>query len=442
MRSEIVSRRWSIEFEDRHAALVDAVDQRAAGIGDGHRQLGRRRQDEVADHVARRAELVAQGLVGARNRAPDPLGMADQRVALAAQAVDQAADAHLVLRIGAFQLVDLGVNQGLQLDSPGQGALDAFAHGGDLAAHRLTNGHHAILGERFGLGQAQRQLGHRLGGRPHLLGAADHDREAPEEQHRHHQGDGEQQEGGPREQRLAGADPPDLRAEEQLRQGQPACHPGERQQRDCPIDGIGRAPVDAAHRGAVVLLPVVIGGRQSRARLRGRPRRRLRLIDGAHPHRDAAGLGLRIGLERDARQLLGLALALPGRGGGGRGGLAGIGGLVALALGTAVAGAVAAFAGQLVGGLRNLRLEVLHRGGDVEIADRLGRQVEVERLLELLGHVGVEILRRGGLARHAAITLYMKAQPKTGGGSSSAARVACCRPARIVVTQPAKGNPD
>ncbi len=117
--------------------------------------------------------------------------MGDHRVALLAEPVDQAADAGLVLRIGALELVDLGVDQRFQLNGACQRALDAFAHGRDFAAHGLADHHDAVLGDVFRLGEPEGHLRHGLGGDAHVLGAAHHDREAPEEhqrdEHRHGQ---------------------------------------------------------------------------------------------------------------------------------------------------------------------------------------------------------------------------------------------------------------
>ena len=90
--------------------------------------------------------------------------MADDGVALLAEAVDQRADAGLVLRVGALELVDLGVDQRLELDGARQRALDAFAHRRDLAAHGLADHHDAVLRERLRLGEAEGDLGHRLCG--------------------------------------------------------------------------------------------------------------------------------------------------------------------------------------------------------------------------------------------------------------------------------------
>ena len=93
----------------------------------------------VADDVAGRVELVLQRLVGAGDRGAHALGMGDDGFALAAEAIDQGADARLVLGIGALDLVDFGVDQRLELDGARQRALDAFAHGRDFAAHGLAD---------------------------------------------------------------------------------------------------------------------------------------------------------------------------------------------------------------------------------------------------------------------------------------------------------------
>ncbi len=130
---------------DRRAALVDAIDQRATGIGDRHRKLGRSSQDAVADHVGCRTEFVAQRFMGAGDGTADAFGMADQRVAFAPQSVDQGADAHFILRIGPLQFIDLGVDEGFELDGTSQRALDSFAHGRDLAADGLADHHDPVL---------------------------------------------------------------------------------------------------------------------------------------------------------------------------------------------------------------------------------------------------------------------------------------------------------
>ena len=114
-RSVMESTRVIHGIEQVHAAFVDAVDQRVAGIGDRHRQLGRGVQDRVADDVARLTDLVAQRLVRAGDRGANALGMGDHGFALAAQPVDQRADARGVLRIGPLDLVHFGVDEGFKL---------------------------------------------------------------------------------------------------------------------------------------------------------------------------------------------------------------------------------------------------------------------------------------------------------------------------------------
>ena len=163
------------------AAVVDALDQRIARIGDRGgqelRRFGHVRPKVAGGHV----ELGLQMLVHARDRSPYLVGMLDDGLALGAQPVDQHAHARLVVGIGAFELVDLGMDDGLELHRARDRALDAFAHGRHLAADGLADHHDAVLGERLGLRQPEGGLGHRLGRGAHLLRALHHDRESPEE---------------------------------------------------------------------------------------------------------------------------------------------------------------------------------------------------------------------------------------------------------------------
>ena len=250
-------------FVDRAAALVDAVDQRVAGIGDGHRQLGRRRQDAVADDVADGADFLPQRLVRAGDRSADAFGMGDDRVALVAETVDQRADAGLVLGIGAFELIDLGVNERLELDGTGERALDAFAHGGHLAAHGLADHHDAVIGHSLRLCQAECNLGHRLGGKPHVLGAADHHGKTPEQDHRHYDRHSQHDQVRPRQQGLDRADSPYVRPQQDAAKHDAAAQPGDRQQQDQPIDAVRRIAIERLPERLEILLAIVIGRRKA-----------------------------------------------------------------------------------------------------------------------------------------------------------------------------------
>ena len=82
------------------------------------------------------ADLVAQRLMRAGDRGADALRMGDDGFALAAQPVDQRADARGVLRIGALDLVDFGVDERFEFDRARERALDAFAHRRQLRGAR------------------------------------------------------------------------------------------------------------------------------------------------------------------------------------------------------------------------------------------------------------------------------------------------------------------
>jgi hypothetical protein len=88
----------------------------------------------LAHHGAGRVEFVLQRLVRAGNGGAHALGVVDDGFALGAKPVDEGADASLVLGIGALELVDLGVDEGLELDGARERALDALVHGLKLAA--------------------------------------------------------------------------------------------------------------------------------------------------------------------------------------------------------------------------------------------------------------------------------------------------------------------
>ena len=398
-------------FVDRGAAFVDAVDQRVAGIGDGHRQLCRRGQDAVADRVARGADLVAHGLVGAGDRGPDALRVADDGVAFGAESVDEGTDAHLVLRIGPFEFVHFRVDKRLEFDGARDGAFDAFAHGGDFAPNRLADHQDAVLRDGLRFGEAERDFGHRLRREPHLLRAADHDGEAPEHEHRNDRRDEEYNEIGLCHDLFDAADLPDLGAEQHVADHAGAGQPRDRQESHHPVDGARGAAVQALNEAAEILLTVVVGrgegaGLGNLARLRrkgsglGQGRRRRLRNMGCGLGADRIGSGR---LCRSGHRLLGTP-----------------------------------FPRKLVGSRGDLRFEVFHRGGDVEIAVRTG-QVEIERFFQFPGDIAVEILRGRRFPCHAAVTLYSPREavspgPSSGAGDSSLWSI------RIVVAQPGKGN--
>ena len=83
-----------------------------------------------------------------------------------------------------------------QFEFPGarQGALDAIAHGGDLAANRLRENHHLLGGEAVGVGEPHRHFTHGARRVAHFLNplgqGRDHEKESygangGQSEHRH-----------------------------------------------------------------------------------------------------------------------------------------------------------------------------------------------------------------------------------------------------------------
>ncbi len=111
-------------------------------------------------------------------------GLADQGVALAAEILQERADAHFVVVVGVFERGHFVGDQRLELGGARQRALDAVAHGGDLAADRLADGDDRLARNRLGLGEPHRDFGHRLRDQPHFLRAHRHVGEHVEEHDR------------------------------------------------------------------------------------------------------------------------------------------------------------------------------------------------------------------------------------------------------------------
>ena len=102
------------------------------------------------------------------------LGLADQRVALVRERLEQAADADFVVVVGALERRHFVGDQRFELGRAGQRPLDAVAHGGDLAADGLADGDDGIAGDLFRLGEPHGDARHRLRDDAHLLRAPHH----------------------------------------------------------------------------------------------------------------------------------------------------------------------------------------------------------------------------------------------------------------------------
>ena len=140
--------------------------------------------DARGDRVRDQRDVVAQVDLHAGNGAANLLGLADQIVALMGDVLQQRADAHFVVGIGALERGDFVGDQRFQFAGARDRALDAVAHRGDLAADRLADGHHRVGGRALGLGEADRDLRHRLRDHPHFLAAPGEAGEEIEQQHR------------------------------------------------------------------------------------------------------------------------------------------------------------------------------------------------------------------------------------------------------------------
>ena len=167
-------------FHEFAAAAADLVDHALAGTSERQRDLvallAERARDAVADlshglgnRPAGVVEIPRQVLMRAADREFHALGIADHGFALGHQFVDQGAEADLVVGIGALERGDLAADDRLELTGPRNGALDAVAHGGDLAPDGLAEREHRIGAHDLRLGQPQRDLGHRAGHQAHLL---------------------------------------------------------------------------------------------------------------------------------------------------------------------------------------------------------------------------------------------------------------------------------
>ena len=91
--------------------------------------------------------------VHAGNGGAHVLGLRNKRLALVGEVGEQAADAHFVVVIGALDGGNFVVHQRFQLGGAGERALDTVAHGGDLAADSLADGHHRLARQGLRLRQ-------------------------------------------------------------------------------------------------------------------------------------------------------------------------------------------------------------------------------------------------------------------------------------------------
>ena len=186
--------------QDRHMLLhlaLGALHLLRCFVAAGDEELGELRPalgEFLVDARARGGKIARDLLTDAAQGLADPVAVVGKRLALARKLADQAADAKLVVAVGALERRHLVMHQGLELAGAADGAGNRVVHGGDLAADGLSQGGDGLLGELVRLGEAHRDLGHGRSHQPQFLGAPDEQRQEPENGDRHENGD----EGGER----------------------------------------------------------------------------------------------------------------------------------------------------------------------------------------------------------------------------------------------------
>jgi hypothetical protein len=177
------------------AALAERQDHVVAGVAERRGDVGaaffQRAGDALGhfidpggDRVRYQRDIVAQVDLHAGDGAADLLGLSDQIVALMGDILQQSADPHLVVAVGALQCGDFVGDQGFKFAGARDGALDAVAHRRDFAADRLADGHHRVAGRALGLRKTDRDLRHRLRDHPQFLAAPGQARQKIKQQHR------------------------------------------------------------------------------------------------------------------------------------------------------------------------------------------------------------------------------------------------------------------
>ncbi len=304
------------------AALAKLFDHGVAGgakrdrnllalLGERAGDALRRLVDAFGDELAHRGDVVGEVEMDVGDGVAHLLGLSDQGFALLGEAVEQVADAQLVVVVGALQRRHFVVDQRLELGGARQRALDAVAHGRDLAADRLADGDDRIAGHAVGLGEAQRRLRHGMGHHAQFLRARQHVGERIEEHDGRDDAEDDAEEGRNRGREVA-QEPAQLAAETD-HQPDRADDPDGGEQRG---DGERDALRPALHRleDLTDQLLVVIGGVHDLAVVLGRDHRG---VDRLFPadRRDAGnaaaavarGLGRGCDRRRDRRGGVGVA---------------------------------------------------------------------------------------------------------------------------------------
>ena len=263
-------------IEQVAAALAEREDHVVAGIaeraGDVGAALFQRAGDALGDfidagrdRIRDQGDIVAKVDLHAGDGAANLLGLADQIVALVGDILQQRADAHLVVAVGALERRDFVGNQGLEFAGTRDRALDAVAHGGDFAADRLADGHHRVAGRALGLRETDRDLRHRLRDHAQFLTAPGKTGEEIDQQHRR---DEQCREAGERQYAAAAlTDRGPQRWQEADHQDGRADDPDRGKKRGEGVDAAGGPALLNGLQNLPDGFAVVIGGAACRARL-------------------------------------------------------------------------------------------------------------------------------------------------------------------------------
>ena len=155
------------------------------GVAERLRRLFARGRDLSCNLTADAAQSLAHALA-----------IIGQRLALARKFVDEVPDPVSIFRIGTLQRRDLVMDQRLKLARPAKSAGNGVVHRRDLAPHRLPQRGNRLLGHAVGLGEPDRDLGHRRGHQAQLLRAPDEDCQEPEQRNRNGHGRDNRDNGG------------------------------------------------------------------------------------------------------------------------------------------------------------------------------------------------------------------------------------------------------
>ena len=248
-----------------HHVVADASERQRDVLALLGERLGdalRRLADLLADEIADRGQVLRQIDVDVADGGAHLLGLGDESVALVDEILDQPADADLVVAVGAFERGDFVLHQRFEFARARERALDAVAHGRDLAAYRLTDAHDRVVRHGLRLGEPHGDVGHRLCDQAQFLRAPGHVGHAEEEDDRQQRAGAEADHDG--YGRMAGSE---RRAE--VRQ----IGPGERNAADHPGDGEdGSNDVGRMRRATLQRLQhladralIVVGGGAGRA---------------------------------------------------------------------------------------------------------------------------------------------------------------------------------